>query len=94
MATIPRSHVQFEEKDLLTWTSVYWFTNTIGTSFAPHTKVAPPVPYVAAPTVQCAFAHATAPRHWRHGGLTPTGAALSRPPHHRITQAPGQAAAL
>ncbi|MEU6970793.1 hypothetical protein AB0A71_24240 [Kitasatospora aureofaciens] len=61
MVTIHRSHVPFEEKDLLTWTSVHWFPNTIETSFAPYTKIAPPVPYVATPAVLCAFAHDTAP---------------------------------
>ncbi|MFI9325191.1 epoxide hydrolase family protein [Kitasatospora aureofaciens] len=55
------SHVPFEEEDLLTWTSAYWFTNTIGTSFAPYAEVAPPAPYVATPTVVSAFAHDTKP---------------------------------
>ncbi|AUY48047.1 epoxide hydrolase family protein [Streptomyces sp. CB01881] len=55
------SHIPFEEEVLLTWISVYWFTNTIGTSFTPYAEVAPPVPYVATPTVLSAFSHDTKP---------------------------------
>jgi pimeloyl-ACP methyl ester carboxylesterase len=58
------SHVPFGEDDLLTWVSIYWFTNTIGSSFAPYVEFAMPVEYVHTPTVLSAFAHDTklAPR--------------------------------
>lgn len=51
-------------EDMLTWISAYWFTETIGTSFSPYVAFAPPVRYVATPTVYSAFAHDTklAPR--------------------------------
>ncbi|MFF4342642.1 epoxide hydrolase family protein [Kitasatospora sp. NPDC001540] len=55
------SHTPFAEEDLLTWISAYWFTGTIGTSFAPYAEFAPPVPYVPTPTVLSAFAHDTKP---------------------------------
>ncbi|WP_055587825.1 epoxide hydrolase family protein [Peterkaempfera griseoplana] len=55
------SDVPFEEEELLTWISAYWFTNTIGTSFAPYAEFAAPAPYVPAPTVLSAFAHDTKP---------------------------------
>lgn len=44
---------------LLTWISAYWFTGTIGTSFAPYVEFVPPVSYVRTPTVLSAFAHDT-----------------------------------
>jgi hypothetical protein len=55
------SDAPFEEEDLLTWISAYWFTSTIGTSFAPYVEFAMPVPYVPTPTVLSAFAHDTEP---------------------------------
>ncbi|MEV7216405.1 epoxide hydrolase family protein [Kitasatospora cineracea] len=55
------SHTPFTEDDLLTWISAYWFTGTIGTSFGPYAEFAPPVPYVATPTVLSSFAHDTKP---------------------------------
>lgn len=45
----------------LEWISAYWFTNTIGTSFATYAAFVPPVPYVATPTVLSVFAHDTKP---------------------------------
>lgn len=51
------SDIPFSEDDLLTWISAYWFTGTIGTSFAPYVEFAPPAPYVKTPTVLSAFAH-------------------------------------
>ncbi|WP_341676237.1 epoxide hydrolase family protein [Niveibacterium sp. SC-1] len=51
------SDTPFSEDDLLTWISAYWFTGTIGTSFAPYVEFAPPPPYVQTPTVLSAFAH-------------------------------------
>ncbi len=51
------SDIPFSEDDLLTWISAYWFTGTIGTSFAPYVEFTPPAPYVQTPTVLSAFAH-------------------------------------
>ena len=51
----------FSEEDLLTWISAYWFTGTIGTSFAPYVDFAPPVSYVHTPTVLSVFAQDTKP---------------------------------
>lgn len=55
------SDAPFSHDDLLTWISAYWFTNAIGTSFAPYVEFAKPVPYLPTPTVLSAFAHDTKP---------------------------------
>jgi len=47
----------FAEDDLLTWISAYWFTGTIGTSFAPFVEFMRPPSYVRTPTVLSAFGH-------------------------------------
>jgi pimeloyl-ACP methyl ester carboxylesterase len=49
------------QEDLLTWISAYWFTNTIGSSFATYVEFAKPIDYVTTPTVLSAFAHDTKP---------------------------------
>ena len=51
------SDAPFEQEDLLTWISAYWFTGTIGTSFTTYVESAMPVPYVPTPTVLSVFAH-------------------------------------
>lgn len=45
----------------LEWISAYWFTNTIGSSFATYAAFVPPVAYVATPTVLSVFGHDTKP---------------------------------
>ncbi len=53
--------VPFDDDDLLTWISAYWFTTAIGTSFATYTEPVAPAPYVATPTMLSTFAHDTKP---------------------------------
>jgi len=55
------SHQPFSDDELLTWISVYWFSETIGTSFAPYAEFAKPVDFVRTPTVLSTFAHDTKP---------------------------------
>ncbi|MFZ7086563.1 alpha/beta fold hydrolase [Curtobacterium sp. RRHDQ10] len=45
----------------LEWISAYWFTNTIGSSFATYAAFVPPVPYVHTATVLSVFGHDTKP---------------------------------
>lgn len=45
----------------LEWISAYWFTNTIGSSFATYAAFVPPVPFVDTPTVLSVFSHDTKP---------------------------------
>jgi pimeloyl-ACP methyl ester carboxylesterase len=58
------SDVAFDDEDLLTWISAYWFGNVIDTSFALYAHPALPPAYVPTPTVLSAFAKDTkvAPR--------------------------------
>ena len=51
----------FAADDLLLWISAYWFTNSIGASFATYAEAAKPVPYVSTPTVLSLFAADTKP---------------------------------
>ncbi len=51
------SETPFPNDDVLTWISAYWFSGTIGTSFAPYIEFVHPVPYVPTPTVLGVFAN-------------------------------------
>ncbi len=55
------SEVTPDPDDLLTWISAYWFSNTIGSSFATYVDFAVSVPYVGTPTVLSKFAFDTKP---------------------------------
>ncbi len=61
---------RFSADDILTQVSLYWFTNTIATSFRPYFEYrltgAPPVGPVTVPTAVAVFPHdlSRPPRHW------------------------------
>src|SRR5690606_42157160 len=45
----------FTDDFLLTQASIYWFTNTIGTSLRPYYEALPPHPFVTVPTALALF---------------------------------------
>ena len=55
------AHEPFDRDTLIAWIGAYWFTNTIGSSFATYANLAPPVDFVDTPTVLSTFAHDTKP---------------------------------
>ena len=61
---------RFSDADILTWTSLYWFTGAISTSFRPyyehHHRMRAPVERVEVPTALAVFPRdlARPPRRW------------------------------
>lgn len=51
----PGQELPFSDDFLLTQASLYWFTNTIGTSLRPYYEALPPHPFVTVPTALALF---------------------------------------
>jgi pimeloyl-ACP methyl ester carboxylesterase len=68
---------RFSDDEVLTWTSLYWLTNTIATSFRPYSefRASPPgPPHVTVPTAVAVFPRdlTQPPREWAARGYAVT----------------------
>lgn len=87
----PGDALPFTDDFLVTQASIYWFTNTIGTSLRPYYEALPPHPFVTVPTALALFPAdlQQPPRAWAE--RTPQRAAVHADAGRRTLRSGGTA---